>query len=409
MLSLQALREKRAAKATELRDLVNKEDYSPERDNPVYDALLGEIDSLDDQIKRVNDANTRLAAENLTAEVIDSANRNAVDNRKDPKDEATKLFVNWVRNGFEGMSAEERSQFLNTMSEGTNSQGGYTVAQEWATNVLEALKAFGGMRRVSTIITTSGIGQLNYPTSDGTSETGEIVAENASAAAADPTFGTVALNVYKYSSKIVACPFELLQDSNVDIEAFIRARLVTRLGRIENTHFTVGTGVSQPNGVVTAAQIGLTLATGNTTTLSYDNLVDLEHSVDPAYREQGTPRFMMNDSTLKYVRKLKDGQSRPIFVPGYEQGVPGGAPTTLLGRELVINQDMASLGASNKPVAFGDFAYYVIRDVMAMQMFRFTDSAYISKGQIGFLAWMRTGGNLIDIGGAVKTLQNSAT
>lgn len=408
-MNLQALRDKRAAKATELRDLVNKDDYTPDRDNATYDALIGEIDALDDQIKRIGDANARLAAETIGATIIDTANRSAVDVRKDKADAETALFTAWVRKGVENMNAEERQLFLNTMSEGTNSQGGYTVAQEWATNVLDALKAFGGMRSVATILRTSGIGQLNYPTSDGTSEVGEIVAENASATAADPTFGTKSLVGYKYSSKIVACPFELLQDSNVDVEAFIRARLVTRLGRITNTHFTVGTGTNQPNGVITAASVGVALATGNTTTLSYDNLVDLEHSIDPAYREQGTPVFMFNDHTLRYLRKLKDGQSRPIFVPGYEQGVPGGAPSTLMGRKIVINQDMADLGASALPVAFGDFSYYIIRDIMAMEMFRFADSPYISKGQIGFLAWMRTGGNLIDVGGAVKTLQNSAT
>jgi HK97 family phage major capsid protein len=408
-MSLQALRDKRAAKATELRDLVNKEDYSPERDNPTYDALLGEIDSLDDQIKRIETANNKLAAETISAQVIETGERAAQDKIKDKADPAIALFNSWVRKGIEGMNAEERALFLNTMSTTTNSEGGYTVAQEWATSVLDALKAYGGMRAVATILRTSGVGQLNYPTSDGTSEEGEIVAENASASAADVSFGTKALVGYKYSSKIVACPFELLQDSNVDVEAFIRARLVTRLGRITNKHFTTGTGSSQPTGVITAASVGETAAATHVADVSYDNLVNLEHSIDPAYREAGSPVWMFNDTTLKYLRKIKDANDRPIFVPGYEQGVPGGAPSTLLGRGLRINQHMADLGAGNKPIAFGDFSYYVIRDIMAMEMFRFADSPYISKGQIGFLAWMRTGGNLIDVGGAVKTYQNAAS
>jgi HK97 family phage major capsid protein len=407
-MSLQALRDKRAAKATELRDLANKEDYSPERDNSTYDTLLGEIDTLDDQITRIEKANNKLVVETVAANVIETADKNAQDKRADKLDPATQVFTNWVRKGIEGMNAEERAAFLNTMSTTTNSEGGYTVAQEWATSVLDALKAYGGMRAIATILRTSGVGQLNYPTSDGTSEEGEIVAENAAAAAADVSFGTKALVGYKYSSKIVAVPFELLQDSNVDVEAFIRARLVTRLGRITNKHFTAGTGVSQPTGVITAAAVGVTAAATHVDDLTYENLVDLEHSIDPAYREVGSPRWMFNDTTLKYLRKIKDSNNRPIFVPGYEQGVPGGAPSTLLGRGLVINQHMDDLGADNLPVAFGDFSYYVIRDIMAMEMFRFADSPYISKGQIGFLAWMRTGGNLIDVGGAVKTFQNAA-
>jgi HK97 family phage major capsid protein len=407
-MSLQALRDKRAAKATELRDLVNKTDYSPERDNPLYDALIDEIDVLDGQIDRINKANARLAVENLGNTVIETADRNAQDNRRDRQDPQTALFTAWVRKGIEGMSAEERTQFLNTMSTTTSSEGGYTVAQEWATSVLDVLKAFGGMRQVSTIIRTSGVGQLNYPTSDGTSEVGEIVAENASATSADISFGTKSLVGYKYSSKIVAVPFELLQDSNVDIESFVKARLATRLGRIQNTHFTTGSGASQPNGIVTATTAGKTGTTGQTATVIYDDLVDLQHSIDPAYRVNG--KWMMNDASVKVIRKIKDGQSRPIFVPGYEVGVPGGAPDTLLGSPIVTNQDVAVMAANAKSILWGDFSFYVIREIMAMEMFRFADSPYISKGQIGFLAWQRCGGNYIDASsGAVKQYVNSAT
>jgi HK97 family phage major capsid protein len=118
---------------------------------------------------------------------------------------------------------------------------------------------------------------------------------------------------------------------------------------------------------------------------------------------------MFNDNTLKSIRQMKDGSSRPLFVPGYETGVPGGAPDMLLGNPIVINQDVADMAASAKSILFGDFSFYVIRDVMAMQMFRFTDSAFTKKGQVGFLAWMRSGGNLVDVGGAVKRFVNAAS
>jgi HK97 family phage major capsid protein len=233
------------------------------------------------------------------------------------------------------------------MSTSTNSQGGYTVQTEVAREVLDALKAFGGMRSVSDVIQTTGVGDMNYPTSDGTAETGEIIGQNTTATGADVSFGVKTLTVYKFSSKIVAVPFELLQDSNVDIEAFVRNRLVTRLGRITNTYFTTGTGgSSQPNGVVTAATVGVTAAnsTSQVTAITYGSLVDLVHSVDPAYRALGNTKFMMNDASVKVLRKIVDGQSRPIFVPGYEQNVPGGAPDTLLGVPIVVNQDVADDG-----------------------------------------------------------------
>jgi HK97 family phage major capsid protein len=183
------------------------------------------------------------------------------------------------------------------------------------------------------------------------------------------------------------------------------------LGRITNKHFTTGTGSSQPNGVVTAATTGVTAtnSTSQVTAVTYDSLVALQHSVDPAYRNLGNTSWMFNDTTLRVIRQIKDGQSRPIFVPGYESGSPAGAPDRLLGAPIQINQSVASMAANAKSILFGDFSFYTIRDVMAVELLRFTDSAYAKKGQVGFLAWMRSGGNLVDVGGAVKLFVNAAS
>ena len=118
---------------------------------------------------------------------------------------------------------------------------------------------------------------------------------------------------------------------------------------------------------------------------------------------------MMHDQTLKQIRKLKDADGRPIFVPGYEQGNPGGAPDRLLGRPIFINQDMDAMKANAKSVAFGDFSKYMIREVMDLTLFRMADSGFLLNGQIGFVAFNRQGGSLIDVGGAVKLYQNSAS
>ncbi len=405
-MSIQALREQRAAKAKALQDLVNKTDWNAEADQPVYDAGLAEIDALDARIDRINTANAKLAEETRTHEVADAADRKA----RDQRDPGLAVYAKWLRGGDRALNEADWATVRNTMSTTTSSEGGYTVATEVARSVIDALKAFGGMRAVSTVIATSGVGALSFPTSDGTAEVGEIIAENATATDADVSFGTVSLSAYKYSSKVVTVPWELIQDSNVDIEGFVRGRLVTRLGRITNTHFTTGTGTAQPNGVVTAATVGVTAANGTSqvTAVTYDSLVDLQHSIDPAYREGGRCRWMFNDSTLKALRKIKDGSSRPIFVPGYETGAPGGSPDMLLGSPITINQSVANMAASAKSILYGDFAGYYIRDVMAVEMFRFTDSAFTKKGQVGFLAWMRTGGNLIDTNG-IRVFVNAAT
>ena len=406
-MSIQALREQRAAKAKTLNELVSKPDWNPTVDQPIYDQGLIELDAFDVQIKNINDLNRRVAEDALTDTVIVAAERAG----KDKKSEGAAVYAKWLRGGDAALNAEDWAIVRNTMSTTTTTEGGYTVATDVATQLLDAMKAYGGMRAVSTILRTAQGNPLSYPTTDGTAEVGEIIAENTTATAADPTFGTLSLPVYKYSSKIVAVPFELLQDSSVDIETFVGSRLRTRLGRITNTHFTTGTGSSQPNGVVTAATTGYTAAnsTSQVTAVLYTSLLELVHSIDPAYREGGACRWMMNDATVKKLRQILDGQSRPIFNPGYEVGVPGGAPDTLLGYPITVNQDVAVMAASAKSILFGDFSYYTIRDAMDVSMFRFTDSAYTKLGQVGFLAWMRTGGNLIDVGGAVKRFVNAAT
>lgn len=406
-MSLQALREQRAAKAKALKDLVDKKEWNPETDQPIYDAGMAEIDEIDAKIKRINAVNERVADEALRNGVIDVAEKAGTDK----KSEGALIYAKWLRGGDKALSNEDWAIVRNTMSTTTPSEGGYTVATDVATTVLEALKAYGGMRAVADVFQTSSGNPLQYPTSDGTSEEGELVAQNASATDLDASFGTKDLPVFKYSSKVVTVPFELLQDSSVDIEAFVRARLVTRLGRITNKHFTIGVGTTQPFGIMVAAPVGVTAANGTSqvTGVTYDSLVDLQHSVDPAYRENGNCRWMMNDDTVRIIRKIKDGQQRPIFVPGYETNVPGGAPDRLLGDPIKINQQVAVMAASAKSIAYGDFGYYKIRDVMAIEMFRFTDSAYTKKGQVGFLAWMRSGGNFVDVGGAVKTFVNAAS
>jgi HK97 family phage major capsid protein len=407
MASIQALREQRDAQAKVLQDLVNPDRaWDSDKDQPIYDAGLKAIDDFDAQIERIRKVNDLAASTALTNAVGDAVNRAERNSGKSP---ALNAFNKWLRNGDRGLDSDDLAVIRNVMSTTTGAEGGFTVATEVATSVIDALKAFGGMRSVATVLRTEGGNPMNFPTSNGVSEEGEIVAENVTTTPLDLTFGTLGLPVYKYSSKSLAVPWELLQDSSIDVQAFVINRLVTRLGRITNKHFTIGSGVSQPNGVVTASTSGRIGTAGNTTSVTYDFLVDLEHSVDPAYREGGRGGYMVHDTTLRELRKIKDTQGRPLFVPGYEMNVPGGAPNTLMGSPITVNQDMPVMAANAKSILFGDLSTYNIRDAMNVEMKRFDDSAFALKGQVGFCAWLRSGGNLLDVGGAVKHYQNSAT
>lgn len=406
MQSIQALRERLAARAQEVRSLVEKNNdaWKPEH-QAAYDAGMAEVEDLKKQIARV-EAALQFDAEGAENEAIANAAARKAGGAKQG-DRAAELYAKFLRGGDKSLSAEDWREIRNTMSTTTGSEGGYTVQSEVATRIVDALKAYGGMRAAANVIRTAMGNDLSFPTSDGTSEVGELIAQNTTATAADPSFGTAAVVAYKFSSKIAAVPFELLQDSQVDIAAFVEGRLTTRIGRITNTYFTTGTGSSQPFGVVARASSGKVGTTGQTLTVIFDDLVDLVHSVDPAYRAAPGVRFMMADSSLKIVRKLKDSSGRPIFLPGYD-GLAGAMADSLLGYPITINQDVAAMAANAKSILFGDFGQYVLRDVMAPTLFRFEDSAYAKLGQVGFLMWHRAGGNLLDTA-AVKYYANSAT
>jgi len=292
-----------------------------------------------------------------------------------------------------------RTGISNTMSTGTGSQGGYSVPALVIGDIIDALKLASPMRQVATLYSTTTGAPGSVPTSDGTAEVGEQLAENASASSADPSFGSASIPTYKTGSKIASVPLELLQDAAVDMGVFVDQRLADRIARSQNAKFTTGSGTSEPTGIVTAASSGKVGLTGQTTTIIYDDLVDLSESVDVANGKG----WMMSQSMRKVVRKVKDSQGLPVWVPGI-----GGGPAELLGYPVTVNNDMASPAANAKTLLFGNFARYMIRDVRKIFLFRFADSAFLKQGQVGFLMFARAGGNLTDVN-AVRYYQHSAT
>jgi len=396
MTNIQALREKIANLAKQANHLLSEkgdQTWSVE-DQSKFDGFTNEIELAKNQIKAAEKMR-ELEADNF----FDQAQKKA---DVGMPVEALVAVALYMRHG-QNVSAEQAVAIRNAMSTTTTTEGGYTVPSEIAAMVIDKLKAFGGMREVAEVIPTDSGNSLNFPTSDGTGEEGEIVGENAAAASGDITFGTVPLNVFKYSSKKIALPVELIQDSAIDVVAFVVARLATRIARIQNKHFTIGTGTTQPDGVIPKAGTGKTGTTGQTLTVIYDDLVDLKHAVNRAYRANA--KFMMNDLSVAIVSKLKDTTGRPVWVPSVDVGTPD----SLLGYPVAINDDVAVMAANAKSIAFGDFSKYMIRDVSnSTSLRRFDDSAFALNGQVGFCGWTRSGGNLVEPA-AVKVYINSAT
>jgi HK97 family phage major capsid protein len=305
--------------------------------------------------------------------------------------------------------AEAKEWSYRALGVGTGSAGGFTVPDEMMRGIERALLLFGGMRARTTVVRTQSGADLPWPTVNDTAQKGQIIAENATSNEQDVAFGQLVLQAFLYSSKMVKVSVQMLQDNAVNVTALLGSMLGERIGRILNEHFTTGTGSGQPRGIVTAAPTGVTAANGTSqvTTWIYGSIVDLEHSVDPAYRANAA--FMMSDSSVKNTKKILDSTGRPIWMPGVSPGVSGTYPDTLLGYPIVTNQDMATMAAGAKSVAFGDLSKYLIRDVLDLQLLRL-DERYAEFHQVAFLAYSRHDGDLLDAGtNPVKLFVNAAS
>lgn len=278
--------------------------------------------------------------------------------------------------------AEARAQSL------TGSAGGYTVPTGFVNQLESSLLAFGGMREVATILRTDSGNSLPIPTVSDHANVGAILAENTQVSEQDITFGQITMAAYKYSSKLIRVSSELLQDSAIDLESFIGGALGERIARVLNTHFTTGDNSSKPQGIVAS---GAGKTGGSASSITFDELLDLQHSLDPAYRANA--RFMMHDTTFKAVRKLVDDQNRPIFLNDLSATSPG----TLFGVPVVINQDVATIAASAKVIYYGDFSKYLIRDVQDFTLLRL-EERYADYHQVGFVGFSRHDGRILDAG-----------
>lgn len=298
------------------------------------------------------------------------------------------------------------------LAEGTGSAGGFLLPSLLSHKLVDRLKFYSSVATVARVIETDTGDALGVPTTDDTANPATLLAEAATAPASDFVFGLQTLGAYKFSSGIVSASIEMLQDSAIDIAGMILDLFGKRLGRGQNTFFTTGTGTAQPQGVVTGSSLGFVLPVGNTTSLTYAGLVQLYQSVDPAYRSSPACVWEMNDNSLLAVKSLVDnaaGANRPLWLPDVLPQEPGSPfHGTLLGKPVVVNNDMANMAANAKPVIFGDFSQYAIRMMRGAAMMQLDDSAYASKGQVAFIMFSRADGRIL-IPQAIKYLQNSAT
>ncbi|EHI3729739.1 phage major capsid protein [Salmonella enterica] len=402
-MKLHELKQKRNTIATDMRALHEKigDATWTDEQRTQWNAAKSELDALDEQIGRLEELR-RLDQ----AHVEDHEDEQRRQQRNNTPEEQSAerraaAFDKFLRHGFSELSAEERQAVKELRAQGTtpDAKGGYTVPTQMLNKIVDSMKAYGGIASVAQILNTSNGQDITWSTSDGTAEEGELLGENTEASEEDVSFGTAILGAKKLSSKIIRVSNELLQDSGVDIEAYLAARIGQRIGRGEAKYLVQGTGAGtpvQPKGLV--ASVTGTVNTAAAATFTWQEMNKLKHAIDPAYRGGPKYRWAFNDSTLQVIEEMVDGQNRPLWLPD----VAGGTPATILNIPYVIDQAIDGIAAGKKFAFLGDFNRFIIRRITYMTLKRLVER-YAEYDQTAFLAFHRFDCVLEDVA-AIKAL-----
>lgn len=397
------LRRRRAGLVEEARAVLNSCDRRAglSRDAELrFDDLMAQADTIQDELNRsqLNPQGAR-----LRAGLAGLHNGGSVEEAHPEK----RAFNNYLKYGLAGLDADDRAMMqrryhadglpMIRAAQGTGSggAGGYAVPDEAMAPIVEAMKLIGGLLPYATVLPSETGADLPIPTDNETATEGEIITENSQHNEGDIALSQVVLQSFLYSSKIVRVSVQLMDDAGFDFGTYVLRKLGERIGRVTSKHWISGDGSSKPRGIVPAATVGKTAASA--TAIIYDELVDLLHSVDPIYRQNGT--WLMNDVSFSAIRKLKDGQSRAIY-----GDLGSAAPDNLLGHKVSIDNNMPSMTSGQKPILFGDLKSYYVRLVKGPRVLRL-EERYADFAQLGFLAFLRADGDLVDGGsGSVKAL-----
>jgi len=382
--------------------------------NTEFDRMMGEYDTIQARIDRLERLET----------IADSENRGDP-RRPTPPGEGRgsedaqpvtyrQAFHEYIRaqGQISDMRPEARTALMagrtaieqRAQTAGVTTAGGFTVPTELQAILVRSMVAWGPMydEDICTQMNTESGNPLPIPTINDTARTLSVTAEGVTlpdTGAKDAVFGQKQLEAYMYNTEWLRISYELSQDSIFNMEQLIGSLLGEGLGRRANLELTVGDGTNDPNGIVTAASLGKTAASA--TAIAWDEILDLEHSVDPAYRTSPKARYMLHDNILLAIRKLKDGQGNYLWQAG---NVQAGIPPTINNRPYSINQAMAATQATGARVmVFGDFSKYFVRKVGAPIVGAIQDKDFWPG--FGMAGFIRLDGELVDTA-AVKYLRN---
>ena len=362
-------------------------------DTSTYEKMEEEVVNLGKEIERLE----RQAAIDLelskpvNSPIVNKPSQNSETKTGRASNEYKEAFWNVMRN-------KKTFQVLNALEVGEDSEGGYLVPDEFERTLIEALEEENIFRTLAKIITTSS-GDRKIPVV-ATKGTAAWVDEEGEITESDDAFAQVSIGAYKLATMIKVSE-ELLNDSVFNLESYIAKEFARRIGTKEEEAFFIGDGSGKPTGIFHATnggQLGVTAASA--TAITVDELMDLFYSLKSPYRKKAV--FVMNDSTVKAIRKLKDGNGQYIWQPS----ITAGAPDTILNRPVKTSAYVPKIEAAAKTIAFGDFGYYWVADRQG-RSFKRLNELFAVTGQVGFMATQRVDGKLI-LPEAIKVLQQKA-
>lgn len=384
----------------------DKRDLTAEEEQ-TYQRLNADLDKIDERVKDLAEAEQRTQdAEAAFADLL----AKPADARKTAEDKSAEVR-RWLT-GESGQRAFEIHPDASTptdfraLSKLTAAAGANTVPISFYNRLVEHMIEVSGVLMTNpTLLRTASGEKIQIPkTTAHSTPSGAPIAEAAALASSDPTFGQAELDAYKYGI-LLQVSHELANDTGVDLIGYLARQAGRALGNWLGTHLVTGTGSGQPNGVVTAATVGVTGATtGASGTFTADELIDLQYSVIAPYRNSPSCAWLMRDATVARVRKLKDGQGQYLWQPSIQVGVPD----TLLGKPLYTDPNVATVATSAKSVVFGDFSTYFVRMVESLRFERSDDYAF-NTDLISYRAILRADGEQVDATGAIKVFQGAAT
>ena len=385
MGKLKALKEKRATIYTsidELRQATDGREMTAEEQQR-WDTMLSDYDKADKAVEaeeRFVDIQRKQAEEEVAKRDFYIGDLLGEQYRK--------AFADYILNGASGISPESRAT-IEQRAGIAGLAGGVTIPTALASEIEIALKTYGGMFEAGTIINTSHGGDLILPTVNDTNAKATIVSDYDQSTKRAPSFGSVTLKAYTYRTPIIPVSQTLIQDSAFNLDVVLSGLLGDSFSRGVNEQLTTGDGTGKPTGIVTAATACSTQAAA--ASIKLDDIIDLIKSVNSAYARNG--KFMFNRNTLWELAKIKDQSGRYIW----QDSARDGAPATLFGKQYILNDDMADIGAGNASVLFGDLSKYKIRMVKSFSVVRLNEllAEYLAIGLFGFA---RVDGNLLDAG-----------